>query len=292
MKILVALDTTEQSAFVLQEVARLAHNTWADVTLLGVAAEVPGMEKSPAATAGNMETLPLVAALRKYREDFLAAFEGPDSPYAETAYAYELVELQKGLYEDLKVCRGARKHLRTRIRFGSPARALLAEARQSLCDLIVVANAGAGRELGRTAQKVIREAEASVLAVAEAKKPRRIVACLDHDHVSQPSLEMINQLVTLYRADLEIVGVTNAESLPGDVEHKMGQVLKYYAANGIKALVRLVAETSLENFAAQAARENLMALWMGKTSLLQRFLPLKRVDRLLTNADSSLLILR
>jgi hypothetical protein len=150
----------------------------------------------------------------------------------------------------------------------------------------------AGGDISRSVKKVIRETDASVLMVSETRPPRRIIACLDHDQVSQPSLEMINQMVTLYQADLEIVGLTGNDGLAGEVDRKMSQILKYYAANGITALVRVVAQSSFASFAAQAARENLVALWMGRQSLLRRLIPPKGVDRLLDAADASVLILK
>lgn len=294
MRILVAVNTTPQSDYVLQEVARLASSTWADVTLLGIEPETPQNQPSLAAADLPDERHPLVSALRGHRENFLAHFKAEESPYQETIFSQELVEVQKGTWEDLKVCRSAHKQLVSRIRPGNPARAILLEARESPCDLIVVGTLAthSGGEISRSVKKVIRETDASVLMVSEAKQPRRIVACLDHDQVSQPSLEMINQMVTLYQADLEIVGLTGSDGLDKEVDRKMGQILKYYAANGITALVRLVAQSSLASFAAQAARENLVALWMGRQSLLRRLIPPKSVDRLLDAADASVLILR
>jgi hypothetical protein len=115
---------------------------------------------------------------------------------------------------------------------------------------------------------------------------------LDHDLVTQHSLEIINQMATLYQADLEIVGVSTADGLSGEVDRKMSQILKYYAKSGIKALVRSVPRTSLEVFAAQASRENLVALWLGRQSLLHRIISPRGVDRLLDSSDYSILILR
>jgi nucleotide-binding universal stress UspA family protein len=294
MKILVVLDTTSQSTFVVNEVAQLASNTWADVTLLGIEAGLsPGVQPFSATDRTN-EAHPLVQSLRSYREHFLSQFKTEESPYAETGFDYELVEVQNNLWEDLKVCRGARKQLTTRIRPGNPTRAVLAEVKQFPCDLIVIGSAldGDRSEIGRLSKKVIHETDTSVLVVAKTKQPRRIVACLDHDLVSQHSLEIINQMATLYQADLEIVGVSTAEGLSGEVDRKMSQILKYYANSGIKALVRSVSRTSLEAFAAQASRENLVALWMGRQSLLHRIISPRGVDRLLDISDYSVLILR
>jgi nucleotide-binding universal stress UspA family protein len=294
MKILVVLDTTPQSTFVVNEVARLASTTWADVTLLGIESETsPGTQPFSAAHRANAKH-PLIQSLRGHRELFLSSFNAGPSPYAETAYDYELLEVENNLWEDLKVCRGAHKHLVTRIRPGNPTRAVLAEVKQFPCDLIVIGRAldGGRGEIGRLSKKVIHEADTSVLVVAETKKSRRIVACLDHDLVTQHSLEIINQMATLYQADLEIVGVSNGEGLPGEVDRKMSQILKYYAQSGITALVRSVSRTSLEAFAAQASRENLVALWMGNQSLLHRLISPRGMDRLLDTSDYSVLILR
>lgn len=294
MKILVALGTTAQDSFVVNEVARLAGNTWADVTLLGIetvtSSEVPPFSASLQAD----EVHPLVQALRDLRGRFLSQFKAEESPYKAEASAHEVVKVENNLWEDLNVLRSAPKQLITRIRPGNPARAILTEAKQFPCDLIVFGNSldGNASDIGRKSKKVIHEADTSVLVVAKTKQPRRIVACLDHDRVSQYSLEMINQMVTLYQADLEIVGVSATEALPGEVDDKMTQILKYYANNGIKTLVRTVPRNSLEAFVAQASRGNLVALWMGRQSLLHRVISPKGMDRLLDSSDYSVLILR
>ena len=72
MRILVAVDTTPQSAFVVQEVARLAGTTWADVTLLGI--EPQTSTKNQSMTGGRRldEQHPLVKSLRDHRDRFLA----------------------------------------------------------------------------------------------------------------------------------------------------------------------------------------------------------------------------
>jgi nucleotide-binding universal stress UspA family protein len=294
MKIIVALDTTSQSTFIVKEVARLASNTWADVTLLGIESSTPpGVPPFSSAHGGNAAH-PLIQSLRGYRELFLSSCNADPSPYAETAFDYQLVEVENNRWEDLKVCRGSHKHLAVRIRPGNPTRAVLAEVKQFPCDLLVIGSTldGGRGEIGRLSKKVIHEADTSVLEVAETRTPRRIVACLDHDLVTQHSLEIINQMVTLYQADLEIVGVSTADGLSGEVDRKMSQILKYYTKNGITALVRSVSQTSLEAFAAQTSRENLLALWMGQQSLLHRIISTRGLDRLLDISDHSVLILR
>lgn len=295
MKILAVLDLSREHSFLLKEVARLAANTWADVTLLGIEPEAISPSQ-PLFTKEDRRTEdhPLVKSLRESRNMFLDHFGEEGSPYLHTVVTSELVEVESGFYEDLQVCRGSIKKLNSRLRPGNPARAILEEARYSQCDLIVVENASSvdGRNLTKYVKKVVLETDISVWIVAKSKKPRRIVACLDHDNVSQPSLELINQIVTLYSADLEVVGLTTKDVLADDVDHKMGEIVKYYAANKIKALVRLVEDSRLETFATQAAQGNLVALWLGKTSLLSRFFHPRYVDKLLAAAESSLLVLR
>jgi nucleotide-binding universal stress UspA family protein len=294
MNILVALDTNSQSRFVVSEVARLASNTWADITLLGIESETSPDAKPLSANQRINAAHPLAQSLRDYRALFLSKIKAQESPYTETAFDHRWVAVENNLWEDLKVCRGARKQLTTRIRPGNPIRAVMAEVKQYPCDLIVIGSAldGDRGKIGRLSKKVIHEADTSVLVVVKTKHPRRIVACLDHDLVTQHSLEIINQMVTLYQADLEIVGVSTADGLSGEVDRKMSQILKYYAKSGIKALVQSVSQNSLEAFAAQASRENLVALWLGRQSLLHRIISSRGVDRLLDTTDYSTLILR
>jgi nucleotide-binding universal stress UspA family protein len=295
MKILAALDLSSQSTFVVTEVARLAANTWADVTLLGIEPEAVNTYQLPFSKGDRKaEDHPLIKSLRENRNMFQNHFGPDNSPYNHSVVTSELVEVENGFWEDLQVCRGSIKQLNTRLRPGNPAKAVLTEARNSQCDLIVLGNSMSifGGVLAKSVKKILFEADTSVLMVAESKKPRRIVACLDHDNISQPSLELINQMVTLYDADLEIVGLTTQDTLASNVDSKMGEIIKYYAANKIKALVRFVEENRLATFAAQAAQENLVALWMGKKSLLSRLFHPRSVEKLLSGTESSLLILR
>ena len=142
-------------------------------------------------------------------------------------------------------------------------------------------------------KKVVRNAGCSVLVVKEEKTPQMIVCCLDHDTVTQASIELINQLVTLYGAELEIVGVTDLmKGLPSDVDRRMAKILAYYTDQGIKAWIKSVDADSLKSFVDQAAEHNLVALWMGKESFLDKIFSRQRLVSLATDADSSILILR
>ena len=76
MRILVAVDQHPYSVFALEEVAQLALNTWADVTLIGVGPQ-PTLRRPRSGGLSNQE-MPDQAfkdALRRYREHFLTYFQ-------------------------------------------------------------------------------------------------------------------------------------------------------------------------------------------------------------------------
>jgi len=293
MRILVGLDTNPYSTYVVHEVAKLAINTWADITFLGLdSRKIKFTNHWP----NKLNELPIVRKLVEFRKEFLAYF--PDqsvSPYAKNDQVYEIVQLGKDHLEELCICRG-RKELRVKIRFGTPSKQVLTEAEIEQSDLIVV-----GCSKGKTCsweqernapEKIVKGAPCSVLVVKEEKKPERIVCCLDHDSVSQESLEIINQMVTLHKTNLTIVGLTESDRLKDEVEQKMKQILQYYTAKKIKAWVSVVDISLLDKFIPEAAEKGLIALWMGYSSLLSKFYSQDRVGKLIRTAQSSVLILK
>ena len=298
MRILVVVDQNPYSSHAVGEVARLAANTWADVTLLGVQSKMASKRQGYGTTTADLWDIdaPLPHALRGYRENFLGYFKDEDCPYIQREFGYELIEVRKGVWEELYVSKSAKKNLRARLRIGNPVKEILAESREEDSDLIVL---GCSNEKGcawqtgvSVPQKVANEAACSVLVAKEEKKVRRIVCCLDHDRVSQESLEMINQLVTLHRAKLEIVGFTEDNGLKSEVEKKMDSILRYYTARNIEPWIELVEISSLGSFISQEAQWGLMALWMGKKSILEKVLPKSKVNKLIRDSASSVLILR
>ena len=298
MKILVAVDQNMYSTHAVEEISKLAMNTWADVILLGV-----GFKKNSAEQASNeispqpgLKNPPLSQALQDYRERFTSHFQEDHSPYDERKCGYEWIEVQKGIWEELYVCRAARKDLKIRIRLGNPAREILAESQEVGSDLIVVGCNTAHNCLWEVPKnvplKVASDAKCSVLVVKEEKNVDRIVCCLDHDKVSQESLEMINQMVTLYRAELEIVGLTDGEELKTEVEKKIEAILDYYKVRQAAPLVRLVEISALEGFISQEAQRSLIALWMGEKSIMEKIFPPKKVGKLIRTSRTPVLLLR
>jgi len=287
MRILAALDEHSYSAGIINSVARLAANTWADVTLLGI--------RSGSAAGGTFSMdHPLVNTLMGYKDDFLDQFAGSSSPYTR-GQQIALTD-SNGIGEMLGTSDDSRKELKIRLRTGNPEREIMEEARQAESDLIVLGCSGAGdcqwQGLLNLPEKVAKDAACSVLVIKEERIPEKIICCMDQPSVSQASVEMINQVVTINKADLEIIGLTGPKGLKEEVERQMDGILRYYMAQQINAWVKLVDMEALGEYVAQASRDSMIALWMGKKSLLQKIFNRDLVGKLVTRAQSSVLILR
>jgi nucleotide-binding universal stress UspA family protein len=293
MRILLAVDQKPYSAHAVDDVAKLAGNTWADVTLLGVGPKATEIDRSTSHAEINH---PLAKKLRNYRRNFLDHFEKEESPYEKRSCNYEFVEVRKGIWEELYVCRGGRKDLKIVLRPGNPVKEILAQSYEDDSDLIAMGCHKKGdcqwEGTINLPQKVANNASCSVLVIKEEKQIRKIVCCLDQENISQKSIEMINQMVTLYQTELEIVGLTDGTELKPKVAKNLDAILKYYNSRQIKALIKLVPTASLESFISQEAKRSMMALWMGGQSILAKMFPRGKVDKLIQGSESSVLLLR
>jgi nucleotide-binding universal stress UspA family protein len=287
MKIVFAGDEHPYSAFALKELIRLAMNTWADVTLLGV--QAASASPGPVSPALNL-------ALNSYRETFLNSWEGEGSPYALTNWQYEWSLLKEGLWEERLVCKSGKKDFRVHLRTGNPAAAILNEAREEGSDLIILGCTGGGECLWagatRVPQRVASEADCSVLLVKEEQPISRILACLDQTYLSQASLEILNQMVTIHNAELEVVGVNPEGGLKKEVYTRIIEVGDYYQDRGIKITTRITEIADLEALIASEGKQDLLALWMGKKSILSRFFPREWVGRMVARGQTSVLVMR
>ena len=293
MRILVAVDQHPYSAHVIKDVAKLAGNTWADVTLLGLGPKAMDIGRS-SSRAGIKN--PLTEKLKKYRRSFLDQFEKEESPYEKSRCSYEFIEVKRGIWEELYICRGVRKDLKIMLRSGTPVKEILAQIQEDDSDLVAM---GCYKEGGcqwegeiNLPQKVANNATCSVLVVKEEKQISKIVCCLDQENISQKSIEMINQMVTLYQTELEIVGLTDRTKLRPKVEKNLEAILKYYNTRQIKAWIKLVETGSLDTFISQEARRSMMALWLGGQSIFTKIFPRGKVDKLIQGSKSSVLLLR
>lgn len=287
MRILFAGDEHPYSAFALKELTRLAMNTWADVTLLGV--QAAGSSPGPVAPALNL-------ALNRYRETFLNSWEGEDSPYAMSNWQYEWNQVKENLWEERLVCKSGKKCFQVRLRTGNPGAAVLNEAREDGSDLIVLGCTGGGECLWAGAlgvpQKVAADADCTVLLVKEDQPISRILACLDQTYISQESLEILNQMVTMHQAELEVIGVNPEAGLKKEVYTRLIEIGDYYQDRNIKINTRIVEIADLESLIAGEGQQDLLALWMGKKSILSRFFPREWVGRLVARGRTSVLIMR
>ena len=288
MKILFAGDEQPYSAYALNEVVRLATNTWADVTLLAVS--------SAEAAAKPIADQPLAQALHRYRETFLNSAGGEGSPYALGASHYEWIPVAGGQFEELLVTRGAKKDVKVRLRTGNEAQEILTAAREEESDLIVL-GCTKGKQCiwqgsAPVPQKVVNDADCSVLLVKEEQPISRILACLDQSYISQDSLEMINQMATLHGAQLELIGLSQEGAMKKDVYRRLIEIGDYYEDRQIKVTTRLTEIAEFETFIDQELQADLLALFMGKKSLLDRFFPRDWAGRFVSKCQTSVLVMR
>ncbi|HEB68568.1 MAG TPA: universal stress protein [Desulfobulbus sp.] len=282
MKILVALDANDYSGKIIKDVARLAQNTLANITFLGV------QEKSTELS----ETL--AGALLKYQSDVYSYFSPDDLPYGEIA-PDQWQEKAKG---DWVLSSRGMKEFTLRIRAGSMAKQAVQVAEEMESVLIIL---GCSGKFGcewygemNVPLRIAEDASCSVLVIKEVRNADRIVSILDQSVVSQDSLEMVNQLVTLHDAGLEIVGVKEKKASKTDeIERRMVELLKYYNDRKVGAWVKLIDSEKVQEYVTDSSREAIVALWMGeKQSLMKKLFSRSMVDKLLTTTQSALFILR
>lgn len=72
----------------------------------------------------------------------------------------------------------------------------------------------------------------------------------------------------------------------------MYSILDYYRSVNIEPLVKSVDVASLDAFISQDRPGELLALWMGSQSILRKWLPKKKMNKLVNESRSTVLILR
>ncbi|MGB6066567.1 MAG: universal stress protein [Desulfomonilaceae bacterium] len=288
MRILFAADEHPYSEYALQVLIKLAMNTWADVTLLGIH---PTGRARP--WPGNAV---ISQALQHYRESFLNSWDKEASPYEEHQGKYEWVPVKDGLWEEIKVIRGQKKEFKVHIRIGKPTAGILEESVEEGTDLIVL-GCTKGENCAWTGfrslpRDVVSNSDCSVLLVKEEQPVRRILACLDQGYISQESLEMINQMITIHGARLELVGLSQNGDMNKSVYTRLIEVGDYYSDLKVQVDTRLTEVADFERFISQEVGQDLLALWAGKKSLLSRFFPRDWVGRFVSKCQTSVLVMR
>jgi nucleotide-binding universal stress UspA family protein len=287
MKILFAGDEHPYSAYALNEVIRLAMNTWADVTLMTVA---------PGDTPAPRPDHPLVQALQGYRDLFLKSADMEGSPYARKEWRHEWLPLKTGGWEELLVCRGDKRDVRVCFRAGSAPQEIVAEAREEETDLLILGCTQGQDCIWQGAavvpQRVVSDADCSVLLVKEEQPIIRILACLDQSYISQESLELINQMATIHQAGVELIGMSQSGDMKKDVYRRLIEIGDYYEDRQIKVNTQITDIGDFESLVGSELKQDLLALWMGRKSLLDRVFPRDWVGRFVSKCQTSVLVLR
>ncbi|MEJ2093205.1 MAG: universal stress protein [Syntrophobacterales bacterium] len=287
MKILFAGDEHPYSEYALKEVVRLAMNTWSDVTMLAVA---------PGETATPQPHLPLIQTLQGYRDLFLKSSEAEGSPYARKQWRHEWLPLKTGVWEELLVCRGDKRDVRVCFRAGNVAQEIVTEAKLEETDLLVLGCTKGKECLWQKAEpvprRVVNDADCSVLLVKEEQPLNRILACLDQSYISQESLEMINQMATIHQAAVELIGLSQSGDMKKDVYRRLIEIGDYYEDRQIKVSTQLTDIADFESFISHELQQDLLALWIGRKSLLDRFYPRDWVGRFVSKCQTSVLVMR
>ncbi len=290
MKILIAVDQGLYSDHAVIEGARIAKNTWANVTILGVKSSLQEADKAD-------ETDALIKYSKDYRQQFLKFFKKDFCPYPEHADGYELIEKKPGVFVDSPVLKNAQKELKTVVRTGNPVKEIFTEANEGDYDLIIIGCSGTNECVWENdpliPQRIVNDASCSVLVAKDITNVKKIICCLDHNQVSQESIEMINQLVTFHDAELEIVGIAEGDSLKDKVENKIKSILKYYTAKHIATPeIEVVSASAFESFISARQETAMLALWMEKKSFLAKIFSKTQVTKLIKESHSSVMILR
>jgi len=294
MRILFAGDEHPYSEYALKETIKLAANTWADVTLLGL--QAGGSAKVSRHAESWPGALTVGNAMRRYRETFLGSWPKGESPYETQEPRYEWLPLKEGLWEEVKIMRESRKEFRVRLRIGNPGAEVLAEARESGSDLIVLGASKGDMCVWEPAipvpQEIVNDADCSVFIVKEEQPVNRILACLDQGYISQESLEMINQMITIHGAELELIGLSQNGDMNKAVYTRLIEIGDYYSDREVNITTKLTEVSDFEQFISSEVKDDLLALWVGKKSVLSRFFARDWIGRFVSKSRSSVLVMR
>ena len=103
---------------------------------------------------------------------------------------------------------------------------------------------------------------------------------------------MINQMITIHGAALELVGLSQQGEMNQEVYTRLIEVGDYYSDRDIKVQTRLADVNEFETVIGREVGSDLLALWMGKKSLLSRFFSRGWIGRFVSTSPSSVLVMR
>ncbi len=296
MRIMFVADQHEYSAFALDKVAMLAKNTFSDVTILGILPKEMASSITPGKPCDLSLDHPIINALEKYRERFLSNWDKDESPYSPTKCQYEWFSLKDGLCEQMMVCRGSVKDLKVRLRFGQPVNETLAAIDEEGVSLVVLGctkgETCQWKDMPTFPQKLVHAAPCSVLLVKEAERIDQIYACLDESHITQDSLEMVNQMAVLHNAKVNLVALTKGGGIKTEIYPWFDEIHEYYRKKGLDVESQFTEIDEFERFIRDKVQHGLLAMWMGKKSLLSKLFQRDSIEHFIGTCRTSVLVLR
>ena len=103
---------------------------------------------------------------------------------------------------------------------------------------------------------------------------------------------MINQMATIHSAGIELIGLTKGMGIKADVYPWLEKVFEYLENKGLDVALNYREISDFEPFIRSEVKEGLLALWMGKKSLLDRFFSKSSIGRFIKTCRTSVLVLR
>ena len=275
MNILVVTDSRFFDQRLALEIGRLAANTWANITLIDTLFAFKGK------TSNDFQP-----NLLNYRQAILDFFPVENScPYGPKNIDTWLKDKDG---TSLISPESAPKRLTlTCIQKDVIREIYLFSKRQSL-DLLLL---GGNMTLKPLLVAAATEASGSVLVVKGPPDPQQIICCLNHEHVTQTSLEMINQLVTIYDAGLKIIGFSNGEDERIKIELILKRLLHYYTNLKLTPWLEMVDLSIMSQFIIQQSKNNLIAFWVDKKSSPKSLFTEDKIMSLIFGSSSSVLLL-
>ncbi len=275
MNILVVTDSRFFDQRLAREIARLAANSWANITLLGTITD---------AKAHKIDELQ--QNLVNYQQAILDLF-----PVGSNAIdkPKKISRWQKtGDRFVLTSPDSIPKRLELVLIQGDLIREIYLFSNRHPLDLLVL-----GGDINNDSLLVAAATEAAdaVLVVKGIKAPKQIVCCLNHEHVTPNSLKLISRLVTLYNTRLKIVGFSNGHEERTLIESKLVELLHYFNTRKLTPWLEMVDASIMPRFILQESEENLVAIWVKKNSHFNCRLPQDTLVLLINDFPSSVLLL-
>lgn len=274
MNILVVVENVGFNRKLAQEVGRLAVNTWANVTLLGY---LPQFVKE--------ESRKLQENIIKYREEVLSCFSAGAHPYSRR-WSEKWQKKNQSLALPME---SGQKSLDLIIVKIVDNLDIVSFLRNKPVDLLVL---GDPSDYQSPVIAGVMKVAGSLLVIKGMEDPHQVVCCLDHDQIRHSSLEIINQLVTLYNTELKIVGFTNGGQNQKKIEACLQDLLSYYSNLKVTPWFELVDASIKAQFLVKESHKNLVALGFEKESSYSGSLLSREEITFLREAESSVLLLQ